>query len=110
MKEMENNNEQKVINANGIFDNGFLCGKSLYLYQFKSIPSANYIGSIDGEKAFNAVKEKFGHLILSTHMYRYFDAKSKNYDFNDTFLIMKNGCIMEFDTYYCQIYHNGTQR
>jgi hypothetical protein len=106
---MENSNEQKVINANGIFDNGFLCGKSLYLYQFKSVPSANYIGSIDGEKAFNAVKEKFGHLILSTHSYRYYDAKSKSYGFNDTFMIMKNGCIMEFDSNYCEIYHNGSQ-
>ncbi|MEO7983229.1 MAG: AAA family ATPase [Bacteroidota bacterium] len=106
---MENNNEQKVINANGIFDNGFLCGKSLYLYRFKNIPSANYIGRIDGEKAFNAVKEKFGHLIVSTHTYRYYDARSKKYDFNDTFMIMQNECVLEFDTNYCEIYHNGSQ-
>ncbi|MDZ4792750.1 MAG: AAA family ATPase [Bacteroidota bacterium] len=106
---MENSNEQKVINANGIFDNGFLCGKSLYLYRFKNIPSANYIGSIDGEKAFYAVKEKFGHLVVSTHTYRYYDARTKNYDFNDTFMIMQNECVMEFDTNYCEIYHNGSQ-
>lgn len=106
---MENNSEQRVINANGIFDNGFLCGKSLYLYRFNKIPSANYIGSIDGEKAFNAVKEKFGHLILSTHTYRYYDSKTKKYDFNDTFLIMQNGCVVEFDSNYCEIYHDGSQ-
>lgn len=106
---MENNSEQRVINANGIFDNGFLCGKSLYLYRFNKIPSANYIGSIDGEKAFNAVKEKFGHLILSTHTYRYYDSKTKKYDFNDTFLIMQNGCVLEFDSNYCEIYHDGSQ-
>jgi hypothetical protein len=106
---MENNSEQRVINANGIFDNGFLCGKSLYLYRFNKIPSANYIGSIDGEKAFNAVKEKFGHLILSTHTYRYYDSKTKKYDFNDTFLIMENGCLLEFDSNYCEIYHDGSQ-
>ncbi|MEO7923301.1 MAG: AAA family ATPase [Chitinophagaceae bacterium] len=106
---MENSNEQKVINANGIFDNGFLCGKTLYLYLFKKIPSANYIGSIDGEKAFNAIREKFGDSIESIHCYRYYDASSKNYDFNETFAIMKNGCIMEFDKGYCEIYHDGSQ-
>lgn len=106
---MENNSEQRVINANGIFDNGFLCGKSLYLYRFNRIPSANYIGSIDGEKAFYAVKEKFGHLILSTHTYRYYDSKTKKYDFNDTFLIIQNGCVLEFDSNYCEIYHDGSQ-
>ena len=106
---MENNNNQTVIKVNGIFDNGFLCGKSLYLYCFKSIPSACYIGSIDGEKAYHAVQAKFSEQIASVHTYRYFDSHSKKYDFNETFLIMKNDCILEFDRNYCEIYHNGTQ-
>jgi len=105
---MENISEQKVINANSIFDTGFLCGKSLYLYCFNTIPSANYIGNIDGEKAFNAVKAKFGHLVKSVHTYRCLDSKTKQYDFNETFLIMQNGCILEFYTNYCEIYHNGS--
>ena len=106
---MENNNEQKIINANGIFDSSFLCGKSLYLYYFKRVPSANYIGKIDGEKAFNAIKEKFAALIVSMHTYRYHDAKAKKYDFNETYLIMQNGCVMEFFNTYCEIYHSGSQ-
>lgn len=106
---MENITNQKMMNANSIFDNGFLSGKSLYLYCFGQIPSANYINNIDGEKAFTAIKEKFGHLIQSQHGYRYYDNKKKNYVFDETFLIMQNGCIMELDTYYCQIYHNGMQ-
>ena len=106
---MENSNEQKVINANGIFDNGFLCGKSLYLYRFNKIPCANYIGNIDGEKAFNAIKEKFADMIVSIHTYRHFDARLKKYDFNETFMIMQNNCIIELNRTYCEIYHNGLQ-
>jgi len=102
-------NQQKIINANGIFDNGFLSGKSLYLYQFGQIPSAHYINNIDGEKAFDAIKLTFGHLIKSKHGYRYYDSKKKRYLFDETYMIMHNGCILEFDTFYCQIYHNGTQ-
>jgi len=106
---MEQQKEQKIINANGIFDNGFLCGKSLYLYCFNEVPSANYIGNIDGEKAFNAVKEKFGHLIRSVHGYRHYDSKLKKYNFNETYMIMQNNCVLEFDNSYCEIYHNGVQ-
>jgi ATPase family associated with various cellular activities (AAA) len=106
---MENTTIQKMINANSIFDNGFLCGKSLYLYCFGQIPSANYINNIDGEKAFAAIKEKFSHLIQSVHGYRYYDTKKKRYLFDETFMIMQNGCVMEFDTNYCEIYHGGMQ-
>lgn len=106
---MKDNKEQKIINANGIFDNGFLCGKSLYLYCSGNIPCASYIGNIDGEKAFKAVKEKFGHLIKSVHTYNNYDSRKKKYNFSDSFLIMQNNCVLEFDHSYCEIYHNGLQ-
>ena len=106
---MEHTTNQKMINANSIFDNGFLSGKSLYLYCFGNIPSANYINNIDGEKAFAAIKEKFGYLIQSEHGYRYYNSKKKRYVFDETFMIMQNGCVIEFDTNYCEIYHSGVQ-
>ena len=106
---MENNDEQIRINANGVFDNGFLCGKSFYLFCFGSIPCVNYIANIDGEKAFNTIKEKFGQLIKSEHTYRCYDSRKKAYGFNDTFMFMQNGCLLEFDNSYCEIYHDGTQ-
>ena len=106
---MENSNEQIRINANGIFDNGFLCGKSLYLYCFGSIPCVSYIGNIDGEQAYKAIQDNFGALIKSVQTYRYYDSRKKTYGFNDTFLIMQNGCLLEFDNSYCEIYHNGLQ-
>mgnify|MGYP003553761614 CR=1 FL=1 len=106
---MENNINQKMINANSVFDHGFLSGKSLYLYCFGQIPSANYVNNIDGEKAFEAIKATFGHLIKSVHGYRYFDSKKKRYVFDETFMVMQNGCLIEFDTNYCEIYHSGEQ-
>ena len=107
-KKMEHN-QQNRFDVNSIFETGFLYGKSLYLYCFNAIPSANYINSIDGEKAFNAIKEKFGSLFRSVHQYRYLDQQTKKYDFNETFVILNNNCILEFDTEYCEIYHNGSQ-
>jgi hypothetical protein len=101
--------QQKIINANSIFDNGFLCGKSLYLYCFGKIPSANYVWGIDGEKAYEAIRSKYSHLIKSVHGYRTYQQAEKKYRFDETFIILANGCILELDDRYCEIYHDGTQ-
>jgi hypothetical protein len=106
---MKNITNERTINASSIFETGFMSSKVLYLYCFNIIPSCNYIGNIDGEKAFNAIKEKYGNLVDSVHTYRYYDRKTKSYGFNETFMIMKNNCILEFDTNYCEIFHNGMQ-
>ena len=103
------NNDHKIINANGIFDNGFLCGKTLYLYCFGKIPNANHIWGIDGERSFEAIKAAFNDLIESVHSYKSYDNGKRSYNFSETYVIMKNGCVLEFDNRYCEIYHDGTQ-
>lgn len=101
--------EQKIINANGIFDNGFLCGKSLYLYCFGKIPSSNYIWGIDGEKAFETIRSQFSGQVRSMHGSRRYDNKTKKYAFDEHFIIMKNDCVLEFGFRYCEIYNDGSQ-
>ena len=103
------NNEQRIFNANSIFDSNFMSGKTLFMYCFNMIPSSNHIAGIDGEKAYRAIREKFDAQVLSEHTWRYYDAKLKGYDFNETHLVMKNNCVLEFDTNYCEIYHDGMQ-
>ena len=100
---------QKIINTNGLYESNFICGKTLYLYYFNEICSAVYIGNIDAEKAWIAIKENFASLIDETHSYRYKDAHTKGLEFNETYLVLKNKCILEFDNNYCEIYHNNTQ-
>ncbi len=102
-------NQEKIFNVNTIFDTSFMCGKTLYLYCFGVIPSADFIDLIDGEKAFHAVREHFAGLLSAEHTYRYHNGRRKKCDFNETFLIFKNECILEFDTGYCEIYHNGSE-
>lgn len=104
---MENLFSQKVINANNVFTDSFLDAKILYLYCFNVLPSINYIGQIDGEKAFNAIKEKFSSSIKNVHQTRFYKNKKKEYQFDTTIIVMDNNCILEFDDYYCEIFHDG---
>ncbi len=102
--------QQKIITAESIFKNGFLCGKSLYMFCYGKVPNAHFINNIDGEKAYHAVHKAFADCIESVHAYRCYDTAKKGYAFDETFLRLKNGCLLEFDKYYCAIYHDGSQQ
>jgi hypothetical protein len=104
---MDNLNNQKTINANSVFGRRFLDSKALYLYHFNALPSLHSIGSINGEKGYKAFKEKFALLIQSEHQIRCYDKKRRQYEFDETILILTNNCIIEFDDSYCEILHDG---
>jgi energy-coupling factor transporter ATP-binding protein EcfA2 len=106
---MDNNQQQNSFTLNGILEGDYLNGKALYHFYYKTIPSIFYLGQIDGEKAFTMLKEKFPALIQTVHVNRWYDHARKRCDFDETFVLLTNGCVLEFDTYYCQFYHNGTQ-
>jgi len=97
--------QQKILDANNVFTSHFLESKALYMYCFHSIPCISFVGHIDGEKAFNAVKEKYGTLIQSIHGYRAFGQKKIKTEFDDTLVILNNKCLLEFDSGYCEILH-----
>lgn len=96
------NIQQKMFHTNNVFDTGYMSGKSLYVHY-------SYAGNVDGEKAFNAIRQKFSLLITDVHSYRYYGSKERKCDFNETFMILNNKCVIEFDTEYCEIYHSGSQ-
>ena len=104
---MDNLYNQKVINANNVFDDVFLDAKMLYLYCFNHLPCMNYINQVDGEKAFAAFKERFAEKINHMHQYKWYKRKAKKYQFDRTVLILKNNCIVEFDDNYCEFFHDG---
>lgn len=104
---MDNLFSQKIFNANNLFGDSFLDAKTLYLFCFNTLPSLNYISGIDGEKAFKAITEKYSHLIKDVHQYKWYYLKKKKYEFDKTVVILTNNCILEFDDYYCEIFHDG---
>jgi hypothetical protein len=106
---MDNINTQKVIDARTVFNNYFLDNKALYVHYFNALPSIFHMNQIDGEKAYKAFMEKHGSLVLNEHRYRNYERRQKTLAFDETILVLSNGCLLEFDSNYCYILHNGTQ-
>ncbi|MEO7306486.1 MAG: AAA family ATPase [Ferruginibacter sp.] len=108
-KKTDSLTNQKIINANNVFDDRFLETKTLYLYWFNSLPCLNFVNNVDGEKAFAVFKEKYQPLIQHVHQYRWYKRKAKKYQFDKTVIILQNNCVVEFDDDYCEILHDGRQ-
>ena len=106
---MENIEQVRTMSAHTVLDGGMLDGKALYMYCNNAIPSEIYFANIDGEKSYKAIIEKFGSRVKAEHTYRYIGSRQKKVRFNETYLVMDNGCVVEFDTGYCDIFHNGKQ-
>lgn len=104
---MDNAIEQRIINANSIFGRYYIDSKALYMYCFTDIPNISFVDDIEGEKAFAAFREKYNTLIGSIHTYRKFKRKEKKVEFDDTVVILKDRCVMEFSDGYCEILHDS---
>jgi hypothetical protein len=104
---MNNLFSQKVINANNVFADDFLDVKILYLYSFNMLPSINFISHIDAEKAFDAIKEKFAGNIKNIHQRKWYKKQKKQFEFDDTIVILDKNCVLELDHNWCEILHDG---
>lgn len=106
---MENIYNQKILNANNVFDDYFLDTKILFLNCFNVLPSVNFMNRVDGEKAFESFKEKYSHLVKYVHKYRWYKRERKNYQFDKTVVITNNNCIVEFDDDCFTLLHDAKQ-
>jgi len=98
--------QQKILDTNKVFSDRYLDSKAMYMYSFHSIPCISFVGHINGEKAFNAIKEKFGEMIQSVHSYRSYHRKNLKAEFDDTLVVLNNECVLDFGSTYCEILHS----
>ena len=105
---MDNLFTRKVINADNVVDDHFLNAKVLYLNFFNLLPNVHYISRVDGEKVFNALKEKYGSQIKNIYQYRWYKRSRKEFEFDRTVLVLEGNCLIELDDNYCEILHDGT--
>jgi len=85
---MENIEQQKIIRINTVFGSRFLDSNTLYLYHFNEVPSLHFRTKIDGEKAFEAIREKYKERIVNVHQYRWFNHQKKKNQFDTTIIIL----------------------
>lgn len=98
--------QQKILDTNSVFSGRFLDSKALYMYSFNNVPCISFVDHIDGEKAFNAVNDKYSAMIQSVHSYRSYRRKKVKMEFDETLVVLNNECVLEMNAGYCEILHH----
>lgn len=105
---MNNSFSDKIFAKPSVFDYRFIEVKSFYLSLHQTFPNINFVGNIDGERAYNAFSAAHADLIESTHTYRWYEKARKRYMFNRTVLVLKHNYVLEFNDDYLDILHDGS--
>ena len=72
------------------------------------VPSVHYIGTLDGEAAFEAFSKAFATDIADVHTYRWYKPEKKDYEFDTTIVQMRSHrATLEFGDTHCEIAHDG---
>lgn len=95
--------QQRVIDSNNVFGHYYIDSKALYMYYFNKVPSISVVSQIDGERAFDAMMERYGDMVKQVHSYRCYKKRKKKTEFSDTMVVLNNQCLIEFDSRYCEI-------
>lgn len=102
--------DQTVFESTGLFDGKFLDPKNLYMKTCGIIPDVVCIMNIDGEKAFEVIRDKFPEKITRIFKYRYYNCQKKEYTFDSTMILFDNRCLLDFASNWCDIFHDGGQQ
>lgn len=106
---MEKLISSKIVNLNDLFDDDLMSARALYLNYFNTLPSEFYIGSIDGEKAVTAFRERYAARIIKVYQYQWYDNRKKEVRFGRMTVLLDNECLADFYAYGCEIWHNNKQ-
>ncbi len=106
---METFFSDRVINANNVFNSSYIDAKMLYLYYFNTLPSTNFINQVDGEKAFKEIKRTYSNSIENVYQTEWYKKRKKQYELDQTVLVLNSKCILDIENSCCEIFHDGKQ-
>ena len=104
-KRMDTQIEQRIINANGIFNNNFLDSKAFFMYCYQRPPCIAWVEQADNEKILEYVKKEYGDAIKGIYQYSKYDRKKKSPEFYRSIVLLEDNFMLEMAYEYCQILH-----
>jgi hypothetical protein len=96
---------ERGISMSSLFSNNYIDTKNLYLLLMDAVPSITHWYNFNGEKAYTSFCEKYALLIKETQKFREVNLQKPKAIFDDTVVILHNGCILKFDETYCEAFH-----
>jgi hypothetical protein len=92
-----------------LFSRHFIDSKSLYLYQFRKLPSITIVRNVDHEKVYGLIKSEFSDLVESEYHYSNISRRQSTQEKEESILLLKHEMILELGDGYCEFYFSDPE-
>ncbi|MEO8768483.1 MAG: AAA family ATPase [Ferruginibacter sp.] len=102
--------EKQIEIATTLFGNTYLECKAYYMHVYNQTPCLLWIDQVNVNKAFTYVKSEYADAIVGIYQYSKFNRKKGKPSFIATIILLRDNCLVEFGSGYCEILypHNDT--
>ncbi len=97
--------QQKIINADNIFQNSFLDCKAYYMYTYQKVPCITWIDQVNSERVLKHIKAEYADAITGIFQNSKYNRKKKKSLYFTTIILLKDDCLVELGDGYCEVLH-----
>jgi len=97
--------QQITINAESIFTDSFLDGKTYYMYCYQQAPCITWVDQVDKDKVLRHLKENYADAIIRIYQHTKYNRKKRKGLFYMTLILLRDRCMIELCNSYCEIFH-----
>jgi len=97
--------QQKIMNANSIFQNNFLDSKAYYMYAYQKVPCVTWADQLNMEKVLKYIKQEYADAITGIYQNSKYDRRKKKTSYFTTIILLKDDCLVELGNNYCEVLH-----
>src|SRR5688572_8720426 len=97
--------QQKIMEANSIFQNSFLDCKAYYMYAYQQVPCITWVDRVNTEKVLKYIRTEYEGAIMGIFQYSKYNRKKKKSMYSTTIILLQDNCLVELGGDYCEILH-----
>jgi hypothetical protein len=99
------NNQQKIVNADSIFERNFLDNKAFFMYCYQQAPSIVYATQVNDEKVLQYLKDEYGDAITHIYQNSWYNRAKRRAEFLSTIILFRDNILIDLTGSCCEILH-----
>ncbi|MCU0336087.1 MAG: AAA family ATPase, partial [Chitinophagaceae bacterium] len=96
-------------NEDALYNGRYHNARALFQLQYQQLPQLAFAGSINGEKAFEAIKAAHTSLLKETYVYHWVRSRDQRLMYDRNILLLTVPVVIEFDEDYVMIFYSQGQ-
>jgi hypothetical protein len=92
--------QQKIMNANSIFEKSFLDSKAYYMYAYQQVPCITWIDKVNTDKVLEHIKAEYADAITGIFQNSKYDPRKGKALYFTTIILLRDNCLVELGSDY----------